>query len=223
MSAAPSIDSFDTGDEDSSLFAKIASDLTEKGYSISPGALPMELAQALMAQVHTIDDDVFEPAGIGRKQVHMHNEFVRSDKICWITGESDAGSLWLDWAAGLQAFLNRRLFLGLFSFESHLAYYGPGDFYKRHYDAFKGERTRVVSIVVYLNRQWAPTDGGELVLYHHDGDHVGTKVTPALGTIAVFLSEEFPHEVLPALRDRYSIAGWFRVNGSSLARVDPPS
>lgn len=37
-----------------------------------------------------------------------------------------------------------------------------------------------------------------------------------LGTLVVFLSEEFEHEVLPAKRDRYSIAGWFRVNPSAL-------
>ncbi|MEC7468361.1 MAG: 2OG-Fe(II) oxygenase, partial [Pseudomonadota bacterium] len=33
---------------------------------------------------------------------------------------------------------------------------------------------------------------------------------------------EFPHEVLPATRDRFSIAGWFRVNNSTAQRVDPP-
>jgi SM-20-related protein len=47
-------------------------------------------------------------------------------------------------------------------------------------------------------------------------------VQPLHGTVVVFLSEEFPHEVLPASRDRYSIAGWFRVNGSTAERVDPP-
>jgi SM-20-related protein len=41
--------------------------------------------------------------------------------------------------------------------------------------------------------------------------------------LVVFLSEEFPHEVLPTATDRYSIAGWFRVNTSSAERVDPPA
>ena len=31
-----------------------------------------------------------------------------------------------------------------------------------------------------------------------------------------------PHEVLPARRERYSIAGWFRVIGNGAGRVDPP-
>jgi hypothetical protein len=30
------------------------------------------------------------------------------------------------------------------------------------------------------------------------------------GTLVVFLSDRFPHEVLPARRERLSLAGWFR-------------
>jgi len=45
-------------------------------------------------------------------------------------------------------------------------------------------------------------------------------ITPSLGTIVVFLSEEFPHEVLPAKSDRYSITGWFRLNNSIVKKID---
>ena len=79
-----------------------------------------------------------------------------------------------------------------------------------------------LSIVVYLNPAWLPDEGGELVLYLNDQDQEGIKVIPSFGSIAVFLSEEFPHEVLPATRDRYSIAGWYRVNTSTADRLDPP-
>jgi len=34
-------------------------------------------------------------------------------------------------------------------------------------------------------------------------------VEPRLGTLVVFLSELFPHEVLPSNRDRLSLTGWF--------------
>jgi SM-20-related protein len=146
---------------------------------------------------------------------------VRRDEISWITGESEAGQIWLNWTAKLQTFLNRRLFLGLFSFESHFAHYPPGAFYKRHYDAFHGQANRILSIVVYLNPHWPLAAGGELVLYRDDRDVEGIKVTPALGTIVTFLSEEFPHEVLPATQDRYSIAGWFRLNTSINNQIDP--
>ena len=213
----------DSGEaEFSDFFERIARDLQEKGFSINPCALPVALAEDLAAHLHNMPEFKFEQAGIGRDQAHSLNNFVRSDEISWITGESEAGQRWLSWTGKLQQYLNRRLFLGLFSFESHFAHYSPGDFYKRHYDAFRGQANRVLSVVVYLNRAWQPDDGGELVLYLDDKDQQGIKVTPSFGTVAVFLSEEFPHEVLPATRDRFSIAGWFRVNTSTAERVDPP-
>ena len=152
----------------------------------------------------------------------MMNKTVRSDEICWINDESEAGENWLNWASGLQQYVNRRLFLGLFSFESHFASYQKGDLYKRHLDAFKGQTNRVLSMVVYLNKEWSEEDGGELVLYQDEEDKTGINVLPTFGTVVVFLSEEFPHEVLPAQKERFSIAGWFRVNTSQKDRVDPP-
>ena len=208
-----------TGD---GLFARIVEDIRIKGYSINPGALPASLTDALMAHLTQMNDERFNPAGIGRELRHMHNRFVRNDEICWITGESAAGRDWLAWTAGLQAFLNRRLLLGLFSFESHFARYTPGAYYKRHLDAFRGETNRVLSVVAYLNTGWTADDGGELVLYSDAADRDGLRVSPIAGTVVVFLSEEFPHEVLPARRDRYSIAGWYSVNRTTADRVDPP-
>lgn len=216
----PSIDGSSTNNE--TLFGLIAQDIEKQGYSIRPAALPEDLANSLFHYQQTMEADKFKSAGIGRGDQYLENEFVRTDEICWITGETDTGQQWLDWSAKLQSFLNRRLFLGLFSFESHFAHYGPGDYYKRHYDAFKGEANRVLSVVAYFNTGWTSADEGELVMYKDDHDKDGTKVVPLFGTLVTFLSEEFPHEVLPAKRDRYSIAGWFRVNTSVTNRVDPP-
>lgn len=204
------------------LFSRIAGDLFAQGYSIQPGALPESLAQALFGHLQQMQSGQFAPAGIGRQRDHMTNRFVRTDEICWINGESPAGNAWLHWSSQLRDFLNRRLFLGLFSFESHFAHYRPGDFYKRHTDAFRGEANRVLSLVVYLNPGWTPQDGGELVVYRDQADTEGCRVSPDWGTLVTFLSEEFPHEVLPATRDRYSIAGWFRVNTSIANSIDPP-
>lgn len=205
------------------LFEAIARDLLAQGYSIHPGALPETLSRQLYQHLQGMPEQQFDPAGIGRDRQHTRSEAVRKDEICWITGESTAGQRWLQWAADLQTYLNRRLFLGLFSFESHFAHYGPGDYYKRHFDAFRGETNRTLSLVVYLNADWQANHGGELVLYRDADDQTGIRVIPSFGTIVTFLSEEFPHEVLPARSDRYSIAGWFRVNTTHAARVDPPS
>lgn len=207
---------------DETLFEIIAQDIDRQGYSIRPGALTDSMMAALYSHLQYMDEEKFRNAGIGRGDGYSENAFVRTDEICWITGNTDAGQQWLNWTARLQAYLNRRLFLGLFSFESHFAHYAPGDYYRRHYDAFQGEANRVLSLVIYLNAGWGNADGGELVVYSGDEDKEGIKVVPLWGTLVSFLSEEFPHEVLPATRDRYSIAGWFRVNTSISGKVDPP-
>ena len=216
----PSID--ETSASNEALFTIIAKDIESQGYSIRPAALPEELALSLLCYLQTVEAEKFKAAGIGRGDEYLENEFVRTDEICWITGETEVCKKWLDWSLGLQKFLNRRLFLGLFSFESHFSHYGPGDYYKRHYDAFRGEVNRILSVVVYFNTGWTSADSGELVLYKDDDDKEGIKVVPLLGTLVTFLSEEFPHEVLASNRDRYSISGWFRVNTSVTDRVDPP-
>lgn len=208
---------------ESHLFEAIAQNLLAQGYSIHPQALPATLTQELYQHLQQMPRQKFDPAGIGRERLHTRSEDIRKDEICWITGESEAGQHWLQWAAALQTYLNRRLFLGLFSFESHFAHYRPGDFYRRHLDAFRGETNRTLSLVVYLNPDWQNSDGGELVLYGDEQDQIGQKVVPSFGTVVTFLSEEFPHEVLPARCDRYSIAGWFRVNTTHSDRVDPPT
>ena len=208
---------------DETGFEQLAQDIESQGYSIRYGAVPVGILGDLALHQQNMASHKFKKAGIGRGDDYHANEFIRTDEICWITGTSDAGRQWLEWTSALRVFLNRRLYLGLFSFESHFAHYSPGDYYKRHYDAFRGESNRMLSIAVYFNPAWAPGDGGELVIYKNDSDEQGIRVTPLLGTMVAFLSEEFPHEVLPTHRDRYSIAGWFRLNTSGQHRADPPT
>ena len=141
------------------LFAQIANDIHDKGFSIQPNALPLDLAESLHTHVMQMPEYQFDEAGIGRLQQLQQNSFVRRDAIAWINGESDAGRDWLAWSARLQQYLNRHLFMGLFSFESHFAHYPPGSFYKKHFDAFKGQANRVLSVVVYLNPDWGVDDG----------------------------------------------------------------
>ena len=75
---------------------------------------------------------------------------------------------------------------------------------------------------MYLNKQWQEGDGGQLVLYCDEQDTKGIHIQPTFGTVVVFLSDEFPHEVLPSQRTRLSIAGCYRLNGSNRQQVDPP-
>jgi len=213
-------------DGDDPLFSRIARDLTEKGWSVIPDALPQEMAAALSRQIQQ-DGEQYAPAGVGRSTDHTLNAFVRRDHIRWIEGDTDAERSWLAWSNRLRLFLNAKLFLGLFSFESHFAHYRPGAFYRKHLDAFrdrpfKDGSNRVLSIVAYFNSGWFPDDGGELLMYEPEGLEPLLAVTPAFGTVVAFLSEDIPHEVRPARRDRFSIAGWYRVNGSIARQIDPP-
>ncbi|MEW6206448.1 MAG: 2OG-Fe(II) oxygenase [Pseudomonadota bacterium] len=207
------------------MFDLIASDLRQKGYSVQKDALSPGLISELLRTFTSIPSGELKQAGIGRAQGQQANSEIRGDEIAWIeSAHGGAAVQWLEFSAQLQQYLNRSLMLGLFSFESHFAHYAPGAFYKTHVDAFKGQANRVLSVVLYLNPEWGFEDGGEMVLYSDQGTQtVLETIQPLGGTLAVFLSEDFPHEVLPAKRDRYSIAGWYRVNTSSTLRTDPPA
>jgi SM-20-related protein len=202
-----------------SSFDSLTRGLEDYGFVVQPEGLPPEVARVLTAYADTVDAGDFHAAAVGRGMEQQRNRFVRRDRIHWMDERDAVLAPWRAWTESLRVELNRRLFLGLFSFESHLAHYRPGDFYRSHVDAFRGEANRVVSLVCYLNEGWQEGDGGELVLYTDPGP---VTVQPAYRTVVLFLSEEIAHEVKPAQRDRYSVTGWFRLNSSSPERVDPP-
>lgn len=202
---------------------KIVNCLTRDGYAIIDDVFNDNMSYLLGDRLHTLmAADAMRRAGIGRGDAHMTREDVRGDEIHWLTEEHQSEILWVQSMAYLRSELNRELLLGLFSYESHFSHYPPGAFYKKHADSFRGEANRVLSTVYYLNPDWVKGDGGELVMYN-DADEVVERIEPVFNRLVVFLSEEFPHEVLPTMKDRYSIAGWFRVNSSSFERPDPPA
>jgi SM-20-related protein len=214
---------------DATLSERIASALRHESCIVVDRAVPEVVADALAASLRRRADDLSR-AGVGRDDRYRRRPTVRGDEIAWIVGD-DAATRWLlDWAELLRRELNRQLFLGLFEYECHFASYPVGAFYATHLDAFRGETNRVVSTVLYLNPAWGASDGGELVIYHSTEESptpldpltVAHIVSPRHATLVVFLSEEFPHEVLPSSKERHSIAGWYRVNASTGSRVDPP-
>ncbi len=203
-------------------FPRIVDELAAHGYCLLDDAIPPSLSGALHARVTSLSHAEFAAAGIGRAQDFGQNERIRSDEIHWLGLDDAAERAWLAWIEQLRVYVNRHLFLGLFSYEGHFAHYPPGAFYKRHVDAFSGESNRMLTVVLYLNPEWHADDGGEMLMYAPQGEEPFARLLPRMGRIAVFLSEEFPHEVLPAKRDRYSIAGWYRINTSVAGRIDPP-
>lgn len=200
-------------------FDALSLQLETRGYVVVPEGLPSTVASELLRYIDNVDASDFHRAGIGRGADAQTNRFVRRDRIHWLRESRPELAAWKGFVDAVRTQLNRRLFLGLFSFESHLARYSRGDFYKKHYDAFRGEANRIVSLVSYLNTDWTPGDGGELRLYT---DTMTVTVPPVYRNLVLFLSEEILHEVLPTNRERWSVTGWFRLNQSRPDRVDPP-
>ena len=191
------------------LYSKITDSLVENGYIIIENALEQELSSKLLNSAKNEID--FKRAGIsGAGDLHLDNS-RRRDKIHWLDDSESSQQEFLKFADGLREYLNSSLYLGLSYYESHFAIYNKGDFYETHLDCFKNSKNRVVTTVYYLNETWNENDGGELIVYDENNKKIA-KVLPNANTLVVFMSEKFPHEVLPANRKRYSIAGWFRID-----------
>lgn len=158
--------------------------------------------------------EAFDKAGIGALADHHIDRSERGDHVYWLDRKTDRAmenvfSLFDE----LIANLNRYCFLGIADFESHLAYYPEGTFYKKHVDQFKERSNRLISMVLYLNEDWQPEHGGTLKLYLNEG----TKTLAPLGRrLVLFKSDVIPHEVLPTSLGRYSLTGWLLKNPADL-------
>ena len=158
----------------------------------------------------------FHDAAIGSGADRQIAGDVRADQILWLeqSGSSEAQKECLDRFEEMRLKLNRELQLGLFEFECHFARYTPGAFYRKHLDQFSRDSRRRLSIILYLNSNWQSEDGGELRLYLERKPVSGhVDIRPDGGTLVLFLSDRFPHEVLPAKRERLSLTGWFKTRG----------
>ncbi len=203
---------------------RIVQDLYEKGWSVQPHYLGIGLQETLRQRLDGLEaQNALTKAGIGRHDNNKIAPNIRKDLTFWLDHEQAQDAVYLNLMEILRLALNKGLFLGLFEYEAHYAVYPAGGFYKKHIDALKGGKNRIVSTVCYLNdADWTGADGGKLNLYDMERtDELMHVVEPEGATLVVFLSEEIPHEVTPAHRTRRSIAGWFRCNASSADRPDP--
>ncbi|MGM0526665.1 MAG: 2OG-Fe(II) oxygenase [Pseudomonadota bacterium] len=199
----------------------ILDNLSQQGYCVVPRFLHHDLSQQLYQHAAEIPNQFWNTAAIGRAQQQTINTMVRNDRIHWLSLEHPIQKLYLNVMESLRTAINRDLFLGLFDYECHFAHYPNGAFYKKHLDAFKGRSNRKLTTVLYLNDSWLDEHGGQLIIYGTRGE-ILEKIKPERGTLVVFLSDKFVHEVLPSRRDRLSITGWFRLNSSLSGIIDPP-
>lgn len=203
----------------------ILGDLSSKGWSWQPQMLPDALYHALRAEVLAANaEDDLTPAGIGREADFQLDRSIRKSRIAWMDGSTSAQASFLAWTEHLREALNRGLMLGLFEFEACFAVYRPGEFYDRHLDSFEGVRNRIVSLVVYLNKDWAEDDGGALIVWPEGADEAAepaAHILPERAGVVFMLSETVPHAVEVTNKSRFGIAAWWRVNPSIQGHIDP--
>jgi len=197
-------------------FNRIIDELAETGLSITDNFLPQSDLAVLAAEARELQrQGEFRLAEVGNgPQQERHTE-IRNDRIHWLdpSSLSPLQNRYFTLVEELRQQINRNLFLGLFEFEGFMAIYPPGSFYKKHWDRFAGMPHRVVTVILYLNEGWQESDGGTLRVYLNGEEDESTyrDIAPLGGRLVVFLSEKFPHEVMPASRDRISLTGWLRI------------
>ncbi|MBW8366929.1 MAG: 2OG-Fe(II) oxygenase [Arenimonas sp.] len=188
---------------------EVAADLRRRDWTvlaIDP-AHPLLLGAAAEARNHLLAHRL-RPASTGRDD-GLRLAGLRGDDTLWLDDPA-CGTAAADL---LQAFeqlrrgLNERLTLGLAHVEAHFAHYPVGTGYARHRDSFQRDDARVLSLVLYLNHGWPSDGGGALRLHLPTGCR---DIAPAQGTLALFLSADVEHEVMPATQARFSVSAWFR-------------
>lgn len=195
---------------------RIAEGLSSPGFLHVKNALDPVFVEKLITLLEDKEKaDELERAGVGKGAALEVRSEIRSDSIFWL--EPDDGSEvvteWLGLMDEIISHLRRALFLPLESYEGHLARYPEGGFYKPHLDQHRVSPTRQVTLIAYLNKDWQEDFGGQLRLYTDPESGIkGTyiDILPEYGSIVVFRSADFWHEVLPANRPRLSLTGWFR-------------
>lgn len=195
-------------------YDEIIQALNQRGWIVTDTAVPRACWTALLAKARELwKTGRFQSGEIGRSANGKQPE-IRGDAICWVQpGSKLAQTEFFLWMAQFRQVLNTRFNLGVRNQEFHFARYPEGKGYKKHIDQHRGRNFRKISIVLYLNPEWNPADGGELCLYEPYHPEVEMqRFAPLGGRLAVFVSGMIPHEVLPCRATRWSVAGWLRTD-----------
>ncbi len=161
--------------------------------------------------------DAFSKAGIGALDQNMIRKDIRGDYTYWLDRKRDVELIpYWDLVDETIHFYNRYCYLGISGYEFHLAHYPKGGHYDKHLDQFNDRSNRMISMVIYLNKDWQKGDGGELEIFRPDGSSV--LVEPIEGRCVMFKSAEVPHRVVASNKPRYSLTGWLLQHPSALGQ-----
>jgi Rps23 Pro-64 3,4-dihydroxylase Tpa1-like proline 4-hydroxylase len=198
--------------------------LDEQGSVVIPDFLPPSLQAALIQDVATLrSKGEFKVAKIGQDSTNALNQEIRVAESCFLgptklqnvpnPARDELYQVLDQVRSDLPGPLDSSLTELLY------AYYPTGGFYRRHRDAIPGSASvlRSYSLLLYLNKDWTPKDGGELLLHRDSGGDAlpegeepnFVQVAPKGGTLVLFKSELVPHEVLNTKTERLAVVGWY--------------
>lgn len=193
-------------------FEQLIEGVVSSGYAICDDFLDeSEVKNLLEVFAQRYQVGKFKEASIG-KQSEVHKAaLVRGDEILWLENDSinKFERILLDKNQAFIDYLNQTCYLGIVDTEIHFAKYDIGKFYRRHRDTFQAQKGRVLSVIYYLNQNWIPANGGNLIIYvQENGIEKAITIAPLAGRLVCFESEKLDHEVTEAFAERYSITGW---------------
>ena len=198
------------------LLEKIFNELIEsfiiEKVGIANHFLKENLAQHLKQNlIKLYQDNLMLAAGTGNQVAVNHDKLIRSDVIYWLdrNHENTYENEFFDLMDAFVLYLNATCYTGITSYEFHYTLYEKGSFYKKHIDQFQENGSRAFSMVIYLNQNWKPIDGGELRIHHENSQQ---DISPKNGKSVFFKSSELSHEVLVTNEPRMSITGWLKTN-----------
>jgi SM-20-related protein len=182
--------------------------LAENDFVFVDNFIPDELYQNIKQYfLSLVNEQEFAKAAIGSSEQRQVESSIRGDFIYWLDQQKDreVGALFALFDEVMQN-LRQYLFISLSDYEFHFALYPPKTRYEKHLDQFQGKNNRVISMLIYLNEDWKPGDGGELKVYQKDGSEV--LIEPLAKRLVLFRSDSVVHEVMLTNTDRKSLTGW---------------
>jgi SM-20-related protein len=192
------------------IFDTLIDSFIDTRVGIAENFLSGTLADNLVGHLtHLYAEKLLLTGGTGNERKPVHDKLLRSDIIYWLDRKHDNlyENEFLTLIDDFISYLNSTCYTGITGYEFHYTLYEKGAFYKRHFDQFRNDSSRQYSMIVYLNRHWENSDGGQLLI-HQAGKELA--LSPTSGKSVFFKSSELEHEVLIANKSRMSITGWLK-------------
>jgi SM-20-related protein len=190
---------------------RVKHDLERQAWSLIPSLLPKQQLDAALSIVERkCKKDQFYQAKVGKDLNKSLRKHIRNSDISWVENSElghDLSSVHHFYVYLMQEF-NQYFYLSLKRWESQLAYYPQGGFYKKHLDQLRENKHRQLTCIFFLQDC---LQGGELVLYQRENKAQIDAIVPSrAGSCVLFFSGEIYHQVLPTFSERISLTTWFR-------------